>query len=124
MIQQKKTLLVVRQHLPYFCSYHQENSFHHTESVVGTQLLTLWNVAAHIESRGFTPLLDILHQLGGWPVLDGDTWNAGNFDWRQSVFNFKAMGYSVDYFIDFSVSTDAKNSSYRSINVSYLRTLM
>lgn len=71
----------------------------------------------HIESSGFTPLLDILRQLGGWPVLDGDNWDAGKFDWRQSVFNFRAMGYSVDYFMDFSVSTDAKNSSYRSINL-------
>jgi hypothetical protein len=86
----------------------------------GIQLLTVRDVAAHIESRGFKPLLDILRQLGGWPVLDGDAWDAAKFDWRQSVFNFRALGYSVDYFMDFSVSTDAKNSSYRSINVSYL----
>jgi hypothetical protein len=86
-------------------------------------MLKVRNVAAHIESRGFTPLLDILRKLGGWPVLDSDAWDAGKFDWRQSVFNFRAMGYSVDYFMDFSVSTDAKNSSYRSINVSYITEL-
>ena len=81
----------------------------------------MWAVSAHIESRGITPLLDILHQLGGWPVLHGEAWNGSKFDWRQSVFDFRAMGYSVDYFMDFSVSTDAKNSSYRSINVSLIQ---
>jgi hypothetical protein len=85
---------------------------------LGTQFLTIWAVAAHIESRGLTPLLNILRDLGGWPVLDGDAWDDSKFDWRQSVFNFRAMGYSVDYFMDFSVSVDAKNSSYRSISVS------
>ena len=81
----------------------------------------MWAVSAHIESRGVTPLLDILRHLGGWPVLDGDAWTDGKFDWRQSVFDFRAIGYSVDYFMDFSVSTDAKNSSYRSINVSLIQ---
>jgi len=85
------------------------------------EVLTLSAVSAHIEKRGVTPLLDILRHLGGWPVLDGDAWNDGKFDWRQSVFDFRAMGYSVDYFMDFSVSTDAKNSSYRSINVSLIQ---
>jgi hypothetical protein len=85
------------------------------------ELLTVWAVSAHIESLGVTPLLDILRHLGGWPVLDGDAWNEGSFDWRRSVFDFRAMGYSVDYFMDFSVSTDAKNSTYRSINVSLMQ---
>ncbi|PSN53889.1 Membrane metallo-endopeptidase-like 1 [Blattella germanica] len=70
-----------------------------------------------IEMEGNTPLLNILTELGGWPVLDGDNWEDGKFDWRQSVYNFRKMGYSVDYFMDFSVSTDAKNSSYRSISI-------
>ena len=81
----------------------------------------MWAVSAHIEKHGVTPLLDILRHLGGWPVLDGDAWKDGKFDWRQSVFDFRAMGYSVDYFMDFSVSTDAKNSTYRSINVSLMQ---
>ncbi|XP_069690199.1 neprilysin-2-like [Periplaneta americana] len=71
----------------------------------------------HIEARGLAPLHDILHTLGGWPVLDGPTWDEGGFDWRQSVYKFRAMGYSVDYFMDFSVSTDVKNSTMRSISV-------
>ncbi|GLH05802.1 Neprilysin-2 [Gryllus bimaculatus] len=70
-----------------------------------------------IESRGLEPLQDILRELGGWPVVDGPSWPVGEFDWRESVYKFRKMGYSVDYFMDFSVATDAKNSSYRSINI-------
>ncbi|KAJ9599169.1 hypothetical protein L9F63_010346 [Diploptera punctata] len=71
----------------------------------------------HIESRGLAPLKQILEELGGWPVLEGDSWDAAKYDWRQSVYNFRKTGYSVDYFMDFSVSTDAKNSSYHVIVV-------
>jgi hypothetical protein len=27
-----------------------------------------------IENRKETPLLKLIRQLGGWPVVDGDTW--------------------------------------------------
>lgn len=61
---------------------------------------------------------EILKTLGGWPVLEGDKWKDGDFDWRQSVYKFRQVGYSVDYFIDFSVGIDFKNSTKRIIDVS------
>lgn len=64
------------------------------------------------------PLLDILKKLGGWPVLEGDNWKDGDFNWKESVYRFRDMGYSVDYFLDFSVGVDLKNSSMRTIDVS------
>ncbi|XP_067006028.2 neprilysin-2 isoform X2 [Anabrus simplex] len=70
-----------------------------------------------IESRGLEPIRKVLAELGGWPVVDGPQWDENEFDWRQSVYRFRKNGYSVDYFMDFSVATDAKNSSYRSINL-------
>ncbi|KAK4879936.1 hypothetical protein RN001_008082 [Aquatica leii] len=70
-----------------------------------------------IEQDGLTTIKSILKKLGGWPVLEGSHWNDGNFDWRQSVYKFRKAGYSVDYFMDFSVGIDLKNSSQRVIDL-------
>ncbi|XP_018313637.1 LOW QUALITY PROTEIN: membrane metallo-endopeptidase-like 1 [Mycetomoellerius zeteki] len=70
-----------------------------------------------IEARGLTPLLNNLKKLGGWPVLEGEKWNDGDFTWKDSVYKFRRLGYSVDYFIDFGVSVDLKNNSRRLIDL-------
>ncbi|XP_013133397.1 PREDICTED: membrane metallo-endopeptidase-like 1 [Papilio polytes] len=70
-----------------------------------------------IEARGIQPLLDIMKGLGGWPVLEGDKWNESAFEWQDSVFRFRTSGYSVDYFLDFSISVDVKNSTKRIIDL-------
>ncbi|KAF7279498.1 hypothetical protein GWI33_007175 [Rhynchophorus ferrugineus] len=70
-----------------------------------------------IEEEGLTNINRILKQLGGWPVIDGDQWFDGDFDWRESVYKFRKLGYSVDYFIDFSVGIDVKNSTKRVIDL-------
>ncbi|XP_012288606.1 neprilysin-2 isoform X3 [Orussus abietinus] len=70
-----------------------------------------------IEEQGLKPLLKILKKLGGWPVLDGDAWNDGDFNWKESVYTFHKTGYSVDYFIDFSIGVDLKNSTRRVIDL-------
>lgn len=71
-----------------------------------------------IEDDGMKTIKQILERLGGWPVLEGSNWNEGEFDWRKSVYKFRKVGYSVDYFMDFSVGVDVKNSTQRVIDVS------
>ena len=34
-----------------------------------------------IESLGLEPLKQILKGLGGWPVLEGDSWSDEGFKW-------------------------------------------
>ena len=70
-----------------------------------------------IESAGLEPLLAKLRELGGWPVLEGDAWNAAGFDWKETVYRFRREGYSTDYLVDFSIVTDSKNSSWRVIDI-------
>lgn len=70
-----------------------------------------------IEQQGLDPLLNILRKLGGWPVLEGNQWNESEFNWKESVYKFRQMGYSVDYFIDFSIGVDLKNSTKRTIDL-------
>jgi len=70
-----------------------------------------------IEERGEVPLLNVLKAMGGWPLLEGTKWDKNRFKWYEMVYRFREMGYSVDYMIDFSVTTDLKNSSWRVLDL-------
>ena len=66
-----------------------------------------------IEERGVAPLLSVLKAMGGWPVLEGPTWDRDEFKWYEMVYRFRDMGYPVDYLIDFKVVLDVKKTSRR-----------
>lgn len=70
-----------------------------------------------IEADGLKTYKELMKELGSWPILDKD-WKEESFDWIQAIYKFRKIGYSVDYFMDFSVSTDLKNSTRRIIDVS------
>jgi len=70
-----------------------------------------------IEEVGLDPLKTMLKQMGGWPVLEGNTWDETKFNWIDTVYTFRSQGYSTDYLIDFSIVTDSKNSSWRVIDI-------
>lgn len=71
-----------------------------------------------IEKNGEKELLEILDDLGGWPVLSGDSWKEEDFDWKQTMVKFCHTGYSYDFFIGFKIKPDIKNNTQRIINVS------
>ncbi|XP_018319545.1 neprilysin-2 isoform X2 [Agrilus planipennis] len=70
-----------------------------------------------IEEEGLDVVKDIFKEIGGWPVLEGDNWNEEQFDWKELVYKFRKTGYSIDYFIDFSIGIDLKNSTKRIIDL-------
>jgi len=70
-----------------------------------------------IETAGLEPLKLILKKMGGWPLLDGPTWNEEGYKWYEMTYKFRENGYSVDYLVDFSVTTDLKNSSWRILDL-------
>ena len=70
-----------------------------------------------IEERGVGPLINVLKAMGGWPLLEGPNWNKEGFKWYEMVYRFRDMGYSVDYLVDFSVTTNLKNSSWRVLDL-------
>ena len=70
-----------------------------------------------IEEKGLTPLTDVLKRVGGWPLLEGDSWNQDGFKWFDMVYRFRDEGFSVDYLVDFSVTTDLRNSSWRTLDL-------
>ena len=70
-----------------------------------------------VEQRGLKVILDILDRLGGWPAVKGDSWDEESWTWQKAVVDCRKNGYSNDYFIDFSVGTDLKNSSTKIVDV-------
>lgn len=69
-----------------------------------------------VEQRGTTPVMNVLNAMGGWPVVMS-TWNSDTWTWQQSVQKSRENGYSVSYFLSFSVSTDNKDTTKRIIRV-------
>ena len=61
-----------------------------------------------IERRGLEPVKAVLKRLGGWPLLEGADWDGAGFKWYEQMYRHRELGFSVDYFYDFSVSTDLK----------------
>ncbi|KAK9500250.1 hypothetical protein O3M35_001543 [Rhynocoris fuscipes] len=70
-----------------------------------------------IEQNGLDDAKKIIDYFGGWPVVEGDRWDMGSFDWKEMIYKFRAKGFSVDYLLDFSVSVDSKNSTTRIIEL-------
>jgi len=70
-----------------------------------------------IEAAGLEPLKLILKRMGGWPLLEGPTWKEESYKWYEMTYKFRENGYSVDYLVDFSVTTDLKNSSWRILDL-------
>lgn len=62
-----------------------------------------------IEVLGAEPLLALLKELGGWPVLEGDTWNNSDYDWVQQMARLR--NYNNDILISEWVAADITNSS-------------
>ncbi|XP_031625441.1 neprilysin-4-like [Contarinia nasturtii] len=62
-----------------------------------------------LEQRQLTPLYALLETLGGWPVLDGDKWDASKFNWLELAAKLRL--YNNDVFIMQWVGPDIKNSN-------------
>ncbi len=41
--------------------------------------------AERIERRKELPLLSLMAGLGGWPVLQGESWDSSTFDWVSLI---------------------------------------
>jgi hypothetical protein len=49
---------------------------------------------AYIEQSSKRDALDILEQLGGWPVIRGDKWTDNNFTWYRLTEKASILGFS------------------------------
>lgn len=84
--------------------------------------MTFWQIlfTAQLEEIGFTEILNILEDCGGWPVLKGSAWDESSYDWKQNIYKFRKHGISIDYMIRLTVELDLKNTKVRMLQVSIL----
>ncbi|XP_035220885.1 neprilysin-2-like [Stegodyphus dumicola] len=55
-----------------------------------------------IEAKGSEPLKKVLKDLGGWPVVEGENWDPDSFNWMETHFKIRRMGYNPNILIDLS----------------------
>lgn len=65
-------------------------------------------------------MVEILNRYGGWPVVEGENWEADNWDWVAAKKNILNDGLVDDLILEFSVRPDFRNSSKRILYVSGL----
>ncbi|XP_042901081.1 neprilysin-2 isoform X3 [Parasteatoda tepidariorum] len=70
-----------------------------------------------IEKSDSEPLQKVLKTLGGWPVVVGENWDGSNFDWMETLFAFRKLGYSHDILVDLSVTADYRNNTVHIIDL-------
>ncbi|XP_054157418.1 neprilysin-2-like isoform X2 [Oppia nitens] len=68
------------------------------------------NISA-IENYGADPLRDLLKDLGGWPVVTGDKWDNGTFEWIRVTEQIRQLGFRADMFVQFKVIADVLNNT-------------
>lgn len=64
-----------------------------------------------IEKTSENELRAIMKELGGWPLLDGDSWDESTFDWKKTVYKLHNIGFTMINLIDFSIDVDKTNTS-------------
>lgn len=67
-----------------------------------------------LEQKAELPLLELLEQLGGWPMLQPD-WDSSQFDWVLLMAQLRL--YNNDILISEWVGPDIKNSDEYIIQV-------
>ncbi|XP_064459407.1 neprilysin-2-like isoform X2 [Ornithodoros turicata] len=64
-----------------------------------------------IDNMGEEPLKQVLKEIGGWPVVEGDSWDATSFNWLDALSRYRKFGYSHDILLDLSVIPDFRNNT-------------
>ncbi|KAI5717510.1 hypothetical protein M8J77_007105 [Diaphorina citri] len=47
------------------------------------------------EQQGLDQIKSLLKTLGGWPVLEGSSWNESAFSWENTTYEFRRLGFPI-----------------------------
>ncbi|GBO21276.1 Neprilysin-2, partial [Araneus ventricosus] len=70
-----------------------------------------------IEMLGNEPLDKIVKQVGGWPAVEGDKWDANKFDWMEILFNLRKVGFGHNILFSLSIGPDIRNNTRHIIDL-------
>ncbi len=94
-------------------------SFNHTSITAILHPLMFSSILDELDYTGSKLLLDLIKQVGGWPLLDS-SWDESQFQWEELYVALREM--NVKPLMDISVGTDNKDSTKYVITVSkYIR---
>jgi hypothetical protein len=73
-----------------------------------------------LDEQGATPVQNVLRSQGGWPVVEGESWDTlikPSWSWTEATLQLKEVGISAGYLIGLGVGPDIKNPGRRIITV-------
>lgn len=62
-------------------------------------------------------MVEMLEEIGGWPVVKGDDWNSDDWEWTNTNQDISKDGLDDTLLFSLAVLTDQKNSSKRVLDV-------
>ena len=72
-----------------------------------------------IESLGVERILAIINdEFGGWPILQGSTWNVSSFNFSNLLLKLRQYNHNI--IVNFATAIDNQNSSNYFIRVSWI----
>lgn len=70
-----------------------------------------------IAKDAFHTIKEILRAVGGWPVAKDD-WNESTFDWIQTTYKLRQLGYTYSSFLKLDIVPDPKKADKYNFKVS------
>lgn len=53
-----------------------------------------------LDRLGLTQMKVIIEQLGGFPVVEGESWNANGFSWINTTYKLRELGFNHNLLIN------------------------
>lgn len=72
------------------------------------------------EAIGYQPLLELIDQIGGWPLITDDIAERTTGKWWELAEKFAAAGVNGDWLVKVDVQTDVLQSHRNTIKVRYM----
>lgn len=61
---------------------------------------------------------EVLEKYGGWPVVEGESWNSRPWNWLDAYKQMANDGVSDTFILDVSIAVDPTNAVKRVLQVS------